>query len=319
MKEVALVTGVAGFIGSHLAERMLGLGYPVIGLDNFDDCYNPSIKWDNIRALESENDFRLEQGDIRDASLLARILSKNSVNVVVHLAAQAGVRHSLEQPLLYEDVNIGGTINLLEASRSHGIKQFVFASSSSIYGSSGTVPFSEETKVDFPASPYAASKAAAELFCRTYNHLYNIPIVALRFFTVYGPRQRPEMAIHRFVRLVDRGEEVTVFGDGTTSRDYTYIDDIVDGLLAALTYREETFQIFNLGVGHDTKLNYLIKLIEKALGKKAKIRYCTPPLGEVPITLADISKARYILGYQPKVSIEAGIPLFVRWYMENRR
>ena len=318
MNKKVLVTGAAGFIGSHLVERLLGLGYQVVGLDNFDDYYSPTIKWNNIQGLKIEDGFRLEQGDIRDDPLLARIFIENEIDAVVHLAARAGVRPSLEQPLLYQDVNIGGTINLLEASRAYGVKQFIFASSSSVYGLNGEAPFSEEARVDYPISPYAASKAAAELVCRTYSHLYGLPTVVLRLFTVYGPRQRPEMAIHRFVRMVDRGEEVSLFGNGTTTRDYTYIGDIIDGLEAALAYGEEVFQIFNLGAGRVVKLSYLVQLIEDVLGKKARIRHVASPPGEVPVTLADISKARAILGYQPKISIEEGVPLFAQWYLENR-
>jgi UDP-glucuronate 4-epimerase len=317
MNEVALVTGAAGFIGSHLVERLLRLGYRVVGLDNFDDFYSPAIKRNNIRSLGLSEGFSLVNGDIRDASLLANIFAKNDIGVVLHLAARAGVRPSLKDPLLYQDVNIRGTISLLEASRTFGVKQFIFASSSSVYGLNGKAPFSEESEVSYPISPYAASKAAAELFCRTYSHLYTLPTVVLRLFTVYGPRQRPEMAIHHFVDLVDRGEEVTLFGDGAINRDYTYIDDIVAGFEAALAYRGETFQIFNLGSGKTVSLNYLVRLIEESLSKKAKIRCLMPQPGEVPITLADISKAQTILGYQPRTSIEEGIPRFVRWYLEQ--
>jgi UDP-glucuronate 4-epimerase len=318
MKDVALVTGAAGFIGSHLAKRLLGLGYRVIGLDSFDDYYPAEIKWDNVRNLETAADFQLQQGDIRDVSLLARIFSENSVSVVAHLAARAGVRPSLEQPLLYEDINVGGTVNLLEASRNHGIRQFIFASSSSVYGSNHRIPFSEDAYIDVPVAPYATSKAAAELYCRTYNHLYNLPVVILRFFTVYGPRQRPEMAIHRFVRMVDKGDEITLFGNDT-SRDYTYIDDIISGIEAVLAYREESFQIFNLGGGRNISLGYLLKVIEETLGKKARAKHCPLPAGELSVTLANISKAQSLLGYQPKTSIEEGIRLFTRWYLENRR
>jgi len=318
MKEVALITGAAGFIGSHLAERMLHLGYQVIGLDNFDDFYPASIKWDNISSLETEEDFQLVQGDIRDAKLLNRIFSESNISLVMHLAARAGVRPSLEQPNFYADVNIGGTINLLEASRTFGVKQFIFASSSSVYGLNNKTPFSEDGNMDIPVAPYATSKIAAELYCRTYNHLYNLPVVIFRFFTVYGPRQRPEMAIHRFVRMVDRDEEITLFGNDT-SRDYTYIDDIVCGIEAGIDYREEGFQIFNLGGGRGVSLDHLIELIEGTLRKKARIKYCPLPPGELSVTLADISKARAFLGYKPRVSIEEGITLFVKWYLENMR
>ncbi len=319
MKKAVLVTGAAGFIGSHLVERLLCLGYQVVGLDNFDDSYSPAIKWKNIHALREKDGFLLVEGDIRDALLLGHVFSENGIGAVVHLAARAGVRPSLEQPLLYQDVNIKGTINLLEACRASGVKQFLFASSSSVYGLNGKAPFNEDAKVSYPISPYAASKAAAELFCRTYSYLYPLPLVVFRLFTVYGPRQRPEMAIHRFVKMVDQGEEVTLFGDGTAKRDYTYVDDIIAGFEAALVRQEKGFHIFNLGRGEAVDLRYLLELIEEALGKKARTRNLAPQSGEVPVTLADISKAQALLGYEPKVSIEEGIPLFVRWYRENRR
>jgi UDP-glucuronate 4-epimerase len=318
MKKAMLVTGAAGFIGSHLVERLLSVGHPVIGLDNFDDSYPPAIKWNNIGALEGVAGFQLEQGDIRDTTLLDRLFKENDIGTVVHLAARAGVRPSLEQPLLYEEVNIKGTINLLEASRIHGIKQFIFASSSSVYGLNGKAPFSEEAKVDYPVSPYAASKAAGELFCRTYSHLYHIPVIALRLFTVYGPRQRPEMGIYRFARMIEHGEEVTIFGDGTSQRDYTYVADIVAGFEAALACSDESFQIFNLGRGEPVELMGLIGLIEEALGKKARIKYLPPQSGDVPFTLADNSKAYALLGYRPQVDIAEGIPRFVRWYLQNK-
>lgn len=318
MKEAVLVTGAAGFIGSHLAERLLHLGYRVVALDNFDDFYPLAIKRNNIRGLQEEDGFLLVEGDIRDAPLLHRVFLENNISIVVHLAARAGVRASLEQPLLYQDVNIGGTVNLLEVSRVFGVKKFLFASSSSVYGLNGKAPF-KETETGSPISPYAASKAAAELFCRTYSYLYQLPVVALRLFTVYGPRQRPEMAIHRFVRKVDQREEVILFGNGTTKRDYTYIDDILAGFEAALACQGKIFQVFNLGSGNAVGLTHLLSLIEEALSKKASIRCLALQPGEVLVTLADISKARAILGYQPRVGIEDGISLFVRWYLENRR
>ena len=318
MNGTVLVTGAAGFIGSHLVERLLHLGYSVVGLDNLDDYYSPDIKRSNIRRLEGSGDFRSIEGDVRDSSLLPRLLSDNSIEVVVHMAARAGVRPSLDQPLLYEDVNVGGTVNLLEASRAAGVRRVVFASSSSVYGLNGKAPFREAAECD-PISPYAASKVAGEVFCRTYSHLYDLPIVALRLFTVYGPHQRPEMAIHRFVKLVDQGEEVILFGDGMAKRDYTYIDDIVDGFEAAIANGEAAFQVFNLGRGNAVDLRYLLGLIEKALNKRASVRCLAFQPGDVPLTLADISRARTILHYEPKVSIEDGIPRFVRWYLENGR
>ncbi|MBE9502500.1 MAG: GDP-mannose 4,6-dehydratase [Dehalococcoidia bacterium] len=319
MKKTVLVTGAAGFIGSHLVERLLSMGHQVVGVDNFDGSYSPTIKWANICTIRDRDGFLLVEGDIRDAPLLDRVFSENDIGVVVHLAARAGVRPSLEQPLLYQDINIRGTLNLLEASRAFGVEQFLFASSSSVYGLNGKAPFNEEAKVSYPISPYAASKAAAELYCRTYSYLYHLPVVVLRLFTVYGPRQRPEMAIHRFVKRVDQEEEVTIFGNGTAKRDYTYIDDIVVGFEAALAHQEEAFSIFNLGRGKAVDLRHLLRVIEEALGKKARIKNLAPQPGEVSITLADISKAQALLGYQPRVSIEEGVPLFVQWYVDNRR
>jgi len=316
MKDTVLITGAAGFIGSHLVARMLCLGYRVVGLDNFDDFYSPAIKRKNIESIEGEDSFVLIEGDVRDTSLLRRVFSANRIKVVVHLAARAGVRPSLEQPILYEDNNVGGTVTVLEMSRAHGVKQFVFASSSSVYGINSKAPF-DEAQIPDPISPYAASKASAELFCHTYSHLYGLPVVVLRLFTVYGPRQRPEMAIHRFVSMVDRGEEVILFGDGTTKRDFTYIDDIISGFEAALSWQGNTFGVFNLGRGNAVDLVYLMNLIEGALGKKARVRRVAAQQGEVPLTLANISKARSMLGYQPKISVEEGVPLFVKWYLNN--
>jgi len=318
MNSKVLVTGAAGFIGSHLVERLVSLGYEVVGLDNFDDFYPPAVKRENIRTLEAEEGFYMIEGDIRDTDLLTRIFSEHNISLVAHLAARAGVRASLQKPVLYQDVNIRGTINLLEASRTYGVKQFVFASSSSVYGLNTKVPFREDDKVDYPTSPYATSKAAAELFCRTYNHLYGLPVTVLRLFTVYGPRQRPEMAIHLFTRMIDSGEEIPVFGDGTSKRDYTYVSDIINGILQALASQNQGFEIFNLGDSHPIALEYLIHLLEEALGKKAKIKRLPMPPEDMIITFAEISKAQAALAYQPKISIEEGIPLFVRWYLTNK-
>jgi UDP-glucuronate 4-epimerase len=318
MSRKVLVTGAAGFIGSHLAEQLVHQGYRVLGLDNFDDFYPPAIKYENIRTLEAEEGFRIIEGDIRDADLLNRIFTEHDITLVAHLAARAGVRPSIQQPLLYDDLNIRGTINLLEASRTSGVKQFVFASSSSVYGLNTKVPFDENDRVDRPTSPYAASKAAAELYCRTYHHLYGLPVTVLRLFTVYGPRQRPEMAIHQFTRVIDSGEEITVFGDGTSKRDYTYVSDIVDGIIRALTYENRGFEIFNLGDSRPVALDYLVSLIEEALGKKARIRKLPMPPGDMPVTYAGISKARTIIAYQPKISIEEGVSLFIQWYLTNK-
>lgn len=312
MKETVLVTGAAGFIGSHLVERLLKLGYGVIGLDNFDSYYDPAIKRENVRAFAGR--CRVIVGDIRDSDLIRHIFAENDITRVAHLAARAGVRPSLQYPLLYQDVNIGGTITMMEAASTRGVEQFVYASSSSVYGLNARVPFSESDKVDYPASPYAASKAAAELFCRSYNHLCGLPVKALRFFTVYGPRQRPEMAIHLFTRMIETGRAIPFFGDGSSQRDYTYIDDIIDGVVAALVSPDRSFEIYNLGNSYPVSLDYLIRALEKATGKEAALERLPMQPGDVPITCADISKAGKDLGYRPKTTIEEGIGKFLQWY-----
>jgi len=317
MKTTVLVTGAAGFIGSHLAGTLLDNRYQVVGLDNFDNYYPPAIKRHNIRTIGAGDGFHLIEGDVRDTALINRIFTDYDISLVAHLAARAGVRPSIQQPALYQDVNIGGTINLLEASQAHGVKQFLFTSSSSVYGSGTSLPFREDTKLDYPTSPYAASKLAAELFCRTYHHLYGLPMIVIRPFTVYGPRQRPEMAISLFTRQIDSGEEISIFGDGTSKRDYTYVSDIVDGMLQALTSRNHGFEIFNLGDSRPIALNSLIHILEESLGKKAKITYSPEQKGDMPATFADISKAGKYLGYEPKVTIEEGIRRFVEWYRKS--
>jgi len=317
MKSAVLVTGAAGFIGSHLTERLLKTGDEVVGLDNFDDYYAPAIKRDNIRATGEGDGFRLIEGDIRDAEIIKRVFKEHRIDRVAHLAARAGVRPSMRQPALYQDVNIGGTINLLEASRTHGVKQFLFTSSSSVYGSGASLPFSEEAKLDAPGSPYAASKLAAELFCRTYHNLYGLPVTIVRPFTVYGPRQRPEMAISLFTRQIDAGDEISIFGDGTSKRDYTYVSDIVDGIEKALALDNPRFEIFNLGDSRPITLTALVSIIEKALGKKPRIKYLPEQDGDMPVTYADISRAGKYLGYEPKVTIEDGVARFVAWYRQS--
>jgi UDP-glucuronate 4-epimerase len=317
MQSAVLITGAAGFIGSHLTERLLSNGGEVVGLDNFDDYYAPAIKRDNIRAVGSGGRFHMVEGDIRDADLIKRIIEEYNIERVAHLAARAGVRPSMRQPMLYQDVNIGGTINLLEACRTHGVKQFLFTSSSSVYGSGASLPFREEAKLDSPGSPYAASKLAAELFCRTYHHLYGLPVTIIRPFTVYGPRQRPEMAISLFTRQIDAGEKISIFGDGTSKRDYTHVSDIVDGMEKALTLDKAGFEIFNLGDARPVTLHALVNIIEKALGKEARIKYLPAQDGDMPVTYADISKAGKYLGYKPKVTIEDGIARFVAWQRQS--
>jgi UDP-glucuronate 4-epimerase len=308
-----LVTGGAGFIGSHLIEKLLSENKNIICFDNFNNYYEPKIKLSNIAGCMGNPNFVLIEGDIRDTDSLNSLFKTHNITEVVHLAARAGVRPSLEHPMLYQDVNVKGTINLLEIVRIYGVRNFVFGSSSSVYGINSKVPFNENDKIDKPVSPYAATKRAAELLCFTYHHLYDIPITCLRFFTVYGPRQRPDMAIHKFTRLIDQGKEITMFGDGKSKRDYTYVADIIDGIVTAL-YNPFGFEIFNLGDSKTVELQYLVSLIEKNLDKKAIIKRLPDQPGDVPITYADISKASDLLGYQPKVSIEEGIEKFVSWF-----
>lgn len=313
--ERILVTGAAGFIGSHLCSRLLERGYDVVGLDNFDEFYDPAVKRRNVRELFDHAAFRLVEGDIRDAAALDAL--PDDVTAVVHLAARAGVRPSIERPLLYQDVNVTGTHQLLELARRRGIRRFVFGSSSSVYGNNEKVPFSEDDPVDRPISPYAATKRAGELLCHTYRHLFGIGCLSLRFFTVYGPRQRPDLAIHKFTRLLSSGASIQRFGDGTTKRDYTHIGDIVQGIEAAISYLEshpEAFEIINLGGSRTVELSHLIELISDALGVEPTIEELPPQPGDVERTFADVSKARRLLGYGPKVPIERGIPEFVEWF-----
>lgn len=315
-----LLTGAAGFIGSHFAEYLLENGHEVISIDNLNPFYAPAIKANNLQEValraKSLGQFIDLRGDIRDRDFVSSTFEKYTPEVVVHLAAMAGVRPSIADPALYESVNIQGTLHLLEAMKNTGVKRMVFASSSSVYGNNKKVPFSETDSVDTPISPYAATKKAGELICYTYHHLYEFTITALRFFTVYGPRQRPEMAIHKFTRLIDTGQPVPMFGDGTTKRDYTYIDDIIFGMAKALNIRHG-YHIFNLGESRTTALKNLIRLIEAALGKKAHIELLPLQPGDVEITYADVSRAKETLGYQPGTTMEDGIKKFVAWYREH--
>jgi UDP-glucuronate 4-epimerase len=311
-----LVTGGAGFIGSHLVGRLLKEGYEVICLDNFNDYYNPQVKRDNIKPYLREKRFDLIEADIRDKDTLKKIFEKYKFQKVIHLAAQAGVRLSLKQPNLYVDVNVNGTLNLLELSKEYKIANFVFGSSSSVYGATKEIPFSEEGKLK-PISPYGVSKRTGELLCSTYNHLYNLPVTILRFFTVYGPRQRPDMAIHKFTKLIDEGKEIYLYGNGETSRDYTYISDIVEGIIFSLN-KDFNYKIFNLGNSNPTNLSHLISLIEKNLGKSAKIKYLPEQPGDPSITFANISKSKGMLNYNPKINIEEGIKNFIEWYKNEK-
>ena len=312
-----LITGGAGFIGSHLVDRLLQDGEEVICLDNFDDFYDPQIKRRNIASALKNKNFKLIQGDIRERGLLKQIFKDNEIDVVLHIAARAGVRPSIRDPVLYEEVNIRGTVNLLEAIRLNNVDKFIFASSSSVYGNCKNIPFSEDEKLDSPISPYAATKKAGELLCHTYHYLYGMSITCLRFFTVYGPRQRPEMAIHKFIQLIDKGKNISVFGDGTSKRDYTYITDIIDGVMKAVE-NCEGYEIYNLGESKTVELRELIGVIESNLNKKADIEQLPEQSGDMHVTYADISKAKKELGYDPKVRIDAGVKMFVEWYKREQ-
>jgi len=313
-----LVTGGAGFIGSHLVERLLAEGHRVICLDNFDPFYDPSLKRGNVAQALRDSKFRLIEGDLRDEGLIGKLFREEKIDTVAHLAARAGVRPSVQDPALYADVNIRGTIHLLEACRKNGVRRFVFASSSSIYGNNSRVPFSEEDPVNAPISPYAATKKAGELLCHTYHYLHGIDIACLRYFTVYGPRQRPEMAIHHFTRSIHEGKKISIFGDGNSLRDYTYIDDAIEGTLGALS-KEHGYQIYNIGESQTIRLSRLIQAIEEQIGKKALIEHLPEQPGDVKSTYADIRKAREQLGYNPKTDIREGLARFVRWYLKEGR
>lgn len=310
-----LVTGGAGFIGSHLVDRLLGEGeWQVTVVDDFNDFYAPEIKRENIREQQQNPAYQLCVADIRDKATLASIFVERKFDCIVHLAARAGVRPSLSEPQLYVETNINGTMNLLELARQHNVPQFVFGSSSSVYGVNEKVPFSETDPIFNPISPYAATKAAGELLCHTYSHLYGLRCVCLRFFTVYGARQRPDLAIHKFAQLITDGKPLPVFGDGTTRRDYTYIDDIIAGVRAAIDYDESNYEVINLGESRTVELGELIGLLEKELDLQAVIERQPMQPGDVPQTFADISKARRLLGYDPQTPIEEGIRLFVKWF-----
>lgn len=308
-----LVTGGAGFIGSHLVERLLNRGDEVVVLDDLNDYYDPAIKRRNLAAASRHRCFTLVEGDIRNAGLLDSLGGSRRFDVVVHLAARAGVRPSIADPILYEQVNCFGTMNILEMLRKRGIKRLVFASSSSVYGDTSQPPFREDALVNNPLSPYAATKAACELYCSNYHHLYGISCTALRFFTVYGARQRPDMAIHKFTAMIDKGKPIPFFGDGGSERDYTYYTDIIDGVVASID-RDLGFQVINLGESRTTSLSKLVSLIEKNLGKKASLSRQPEQPGDMKITFADVSKARSLLGYSPSTIIEDGVASFVDWY-----
>ena len=313
-----LITGGAGFIGSHLVDRLVGDdGFQVTVLDDFNDFYDPAIKRSNISTHLGRNNFELVEGDIADSNMINDLFRRHRFDYVVHLAARAGVRPSLENPLGYENTNVRGTYTMLEAARNNGVAKFIFGSSSSVYGTNSRVPFSEDDPISNPISPYAATKIAGEAACHAYSHLYDMKVICLRFFTVYGARQRPDLAIHKFARLISQGRSIPMFGDGTTRRDYTYIDDIISGLLAALRFEASNFEIINLGESQTVELRELVALLEKALGKRAAIDYQPLQAGDVPVTYADIGKARSLLGYEPRTQIEEGIKRFVKWFEQQ--
>jgi UDP-glucuronate 4-epimerase len=312
-----LVTGGAGFIGSHLVERLLAAGHSVAILDDFNDFYDPRLKHANIARFAK--DVAVHHVDLRDDALVRNLFHHEKFEVIAHLAARAGVRPSIQHPQLYYDTNVTGTLHLLEAARVTGLEKFIFASSSSVYGASKIVPFSENQGLTQTLSPYAATKIAGEFLCSTYSHLYQLRVVALRYFTVYGPRQRPDLAIHQFTRRIYAGQPIEQFGDGTTRRDYTFIDDVIQGTMAALDYEGPRFDIFNLGESDTIQLKDLIVAIENALGKKAKINQLPEQPGDMPLTCADISKARKLLGYNPTTPLSQGLPKFIDWFLQIQR
>jgi UDP-glucuronate 4-epimerase len=311
-----LVTGGAGFIGSHFVERCLHLGHHVAIIDEFNDFYSPSIKRANIAAVAK--DITVHEDDIRDADAMLRIMKEGKFDTIVHLAARAGVRPSIKDPRLYVETNVLGTLNLLEGAKQSNVPRFICASSSSVYGVLKTLPFREDLALTQTISPYAATKLAAEQICSNYSHLYGLRTINLRFFTVYGPRQRPDLAIHSFTKAIDEGRPIQQFGDGSTRRDYTYIDDIMQGVEACLNYEGQLCDVFNLGESQTTTLSELIAAIERAVGKKAIIELKPEQPGDVPVTYADITKSRALLNYNPQTKIAEGIPKFVEWYRQMK-
>ena len=336
-----LITGGAGFIGSHLCEKLLKSGNRVINIDNFCDFYSPEIKIRNLfnslgkKSIEEfkgksfkeikddvdSDSYKLYVNDIRDINAMEEIFKENKIDGVIHLAAMAGVRPSIENPILYEEVNVKGTMNILEMCKKYGIKKFICASSSSVYGNNEKVPFSENDIVDFAISPYAATKKSCEVIGHSYYHLYNIDMIMLRFFTVFGPRQRPDLAIHKFTKIIESGKELPFYGDGTTERDYTYIEDIMDGILKSIKYIEENssvYEILNLGESRTITLSKMVTTIEDSLGIKANIKRMEMQPGDVNRTFADITKAKELIGYNPQTKFEDGIDEFVKWYKNNK-
>jgi len=313
-----LVTGGAGFIGSHVVSRLVSQpGTEVVVIDDFNNFYDPAIKRENVCQLG--DNITLVEGDIRDGRTVDDLFSRAGFDTVIHLAARAGVRPSIEDPALYVSTNVNGTLNLLDAAARSGVEKFIFASSSSVYGVNKKVPFSEDDRIARTISPYAATKLAGEELCSNYAQHFGLKIVGLRFFTVYGPGQRPDLAISKFVSLIENGQPIDKYGDGSSGRDYTYIDDIVDGVMSALRYAGSDFEIFNLGGSQSITLNKLIETVETALGKTAVINRMSDQPGDVPLTSADVSKAQRLLGYEPKVDIEEGVRRYVEWFHQQRR
>ena len=312
-----LVTGAAGFVGSHVVDALLAAGNKVIAVDNLNDYYNPDFKEGNISGHLGNANYSIEKIDIRDKEAVDSVFAKHKIDKIIHLAARAGVRPSIEDPLIYEQTNVLGTMHLLNAAKENKIQQFVFGSSSSIYGNSKETPFSEDMKTDKPISPYAATKKAAELICHTYSHLYKLPITCLRLFTVYGPRGRPDMAPYKFTKAISEGTEITMFGDGSSQRDYTFVKDIVSGILKALE-KPFPFEIINLGNSKPVELKKFISVIEESVRKKANIKQIEMQPGDVDITYANIDKAKKLLGWEPTTSIEEGMKEFVAWYKNER-
>jgi UDP-glucuronate 4-epimerase len=307
-----VVTGGAGFIGSHTCERLLRSGHHVTIVDDLNDFYSPEMKCANLQAIRQTGDCEFVQVNIADSHAIFALFERCRPDAVIHLAARAGVRPSLQDPLLYEETNVRGTLVLLEASRRTGVEKFIFASSSSVYGISDRIPFREDHEPTSPISPYAATKIAGEKLCFTYSHLYGIHVTCLRLFTVYGPRQRPDLAINRFVGMIEGGEPVPVFGDGSSGRDYTYVRDIVAGITSALEYGYR-YEVINLGNSHPIRLSDLIRAIEAAVGEKARVVHLPDQPGDPPITYADISKARRLLGYRPATRFDDGLANFIEW------
>jgi len=320
MKKIYLITGAAGFIGSSLSEKLLKEGNNVVAIDNFCDFYSDKVKENNVKELIKNPNFKLYRKDIRDRQALKEIFEENNIDIVMHLAAMAGVRPSIENPVLYQEVNCMGTQNLLEEMKTHNVKNLVMASSSSVYGNCKEVPFREDMIVDFAISPYAATKKANEVMTHVYHKLFDFNVIMLRFFTVYGPKQRPDLAINKFTRLMLNNKEIPMFGDGSTSRDYTYIDDIVDGIIKSCNYtlnNKDVYEILNLGNSSPVSLKEMINTIAKTLSVEPNIKQYPMQPGDVDRTFADISKAKKLIGYEPKISFEQGIQNFVNWYKEN--